>query len=583
MLKIDKTRYVNIQSHEESGLDLSPGFNVVTGPSEGGKTVTMRGDRLLVENKPQGNPWVRKDSNNEPVGTLQVTHEYTNGYKVARVRGKSVNRYIITDPEGKETTLEGFGLDVPDEVLAVTGIRPAVFFDNGKGDRFAPILNFAFQMDAPFLLSETPSLGAKVFGRLAGSEIVDAALSDLNADVYDANRRKRLAEDEITQKEAALTGYEGLDQIRAQFDRSEIMFNTVQADAGRLKQLEALAAELGKVDAGLIRVKGVLEALAFVTRAELKLAGIKLVQNGIERLAGLSVDYTLVNADLAYNNYTLIQLADINALDNALVGIRANQERVARLEDLEDGYRITRYEIGDCKQLLFLLEQVPEAGEKLRQLQGQAAGMDALTSLLTSYTVNEENLRTVTEKLQQVTTVDQAGVQLTQVRDDRIKMDQLADLHIEFNAMVGQIRNVDGRLQLIGDPENAGQVLTKVREAFERWRRLCELQLDNDWNDRELEDARLAIMAADNAVVVAEKEYSQALFEARVCPTCGQSTKPVDEKVKAIVEDLLDDLADRRGLGYEWDKIEPDVKAEIRETWETVVGYELRGGLPNGN
>lgn len=38
-----------------------------------------------------------------------------------------------------------------------------------------------------------------------------------------------------------------------------------------------------------------------------------------------------------------------------------------------------------------------------------------------------------------------------------------------------------------------------------------------------------------------------------------------------IVQALLDDLTDRRGLKWEWDKIDDDVKSEIIGAWERIV------------
>lgn len=38
-----------------------------------------------------------------------------------------------------------------------------------------------------------------------------------------------------------------------------------------------------------------------------------------------------------------------------------------------------------------------------------------------------------------------------------------------------------------------------------------------------------------------------------------------------IVDALLDDMTDRRGLRQEWDNIDDDVQAEIRKTWIKIV------------
>jgi hypothetical protein len=44
-----------------------------------------------------------------------------------------------------------------------------------------------------------------------------------------------------------------------------------------------------------------------------------------------------------------------------------------------------------------------------------------------------------------------------------------------------------------------------------------------------------------------------------------------DEAVKAV-DRIVEDLRDRRGLKWEWNKIDETVQAEIREAWALIVG-----------
>lgn len=45
---------------------------------------------------------------------------------------------------------------------------------------------------------------------------------------------------------------------------------------------------------------------------------------------------------------------------------------------------------------------------------------------------------------------------------------------------------------------------------------------------------------------------------------------------KSVVEKILDDLTDRRGLRHEWERLDDDVKDEIRQKWEEIVKDEAR-------
>lgn len=49
-----------------------------------------------------------------------------------------------------------------------------------------------------------------------------------------------------------------------------------------------------------------------------------------------------------------------------------------------------------------------------------------------------------------------------------------------------------------------------------------------------------------------------------------------------IVESIVDDLTDRRGLRHEWDGIDEDIQKEIMETWATIVQASLDRLSANG-
>jgi len=44
-----------------------------------------------------------------------------------------------------------------------------------------------------------------------------------------------------------------------------------------------------------------------------------------------------------------------------------------------------------------------------------------------------------------------------------------------------------------------------------------------------------------------------------------------EQEVENIVDELLLDLADRGGLGDEWDMIDEDIQQEIRDRWLEII------------
>lgn len=46
-------------------------------------------------------------------------------------------------------------------------------------------------------------------------------------------------------------------------------------------------------------------------------------------------------------------------------------------------------------------------------------------------------------------------------------------------------------------------------------------------------------------------------------------------KAENIVDAIIEDFTDRRGLRQEWEQIDADVQAEIRQTWIDIVEAKL--------
>jgi geranylgeranyl pyrophosphate synthase len=44
-----------------------------------------------------------------------------------------------------------------------------------------------------------------------------------------------------------------------------------------------------------------------------------------------------------------------------------------------------------------------------------------------------------------------------------------------------------------------------------------------------------------------------------------------DVMARLIVDDIVDDISDRRGLKSEWYAIDEDIQKEIKDTWKNII------------
>src|SRR4030066_1118308 len=176
----------NFQAHKESIIDLSLGINVVIGSSDSGKTAVLRALRWCINNRPSGKAYISywnrdKDGNPKEGTSVSVIKGLL---KVKRERSEKFNGYDF----GEDDKLEALKTDVPQEVSS--------FFNLSE-------VNIQKQMEAPFLLSESPAEIARFFNEIIHLDLIDTVLSKaelmrrrLNQDLSAAvEKEKTLSED----------------------------------------------------------------------------------------------------------------------------------------------------------------------------------------------------------------------------------------------------------------------------------------------------------------------------------------------------------------------------------------------------
>lgn len=234
-MKIQEVTIEGFQSHVQSTFNLSPGLTVITGPSDAGKTAIIRALRWFAFNEPTGEAFLHTIRN--PDGSIKQAAEQ------ARVAVTFDDGTVITKTRRKGKTVythSGFPspwekAEVPPEIKETLGLIKQEYGD------FETCLNFAFQLDAPFLLSETASVGAKVLGKLAGTEVVDLAISEVNKKTHQTRNEISYEDKQIGEIDVQLTEYFDLDNQEAALTAVEAAFKKLKDDQATRNELIALS------------------------------------------------------------------------------------------------------------------------------------------------------------------------------------------------------------------------------------------------------------------------------------------------------------------------------------------------------
>jgi exonuclease SbcC len=250
--KIQRVKITNFQSHEDTILSFDDGLNVITGPSDQGKSAIIRAIKWALYNEPRGTEFIRNGT-----AGAKVDIEFSNGFRIVRERTKSRNRYTVITSDGSDTVFEGFGSEVPEEVVKAHGM-PKVMLDRD----YISSLNISEQIEGPFLLSEPGSIRAKAIGRFTGLHIIDRAVRDCIVDIRRENQsRERLLKD-AESVDNALEKYNDLDLIKNKIDTLDQSLNKLDGLINKMKRLGALNKKLYNLKEQVSYVEKVLSITA---------------------------------------------------------------------------------------------------------------------------------------------------------------------------------------------------------------------------------------------------------------------------------------------------------------------------------
>ena len=198
----------NIQSHENTKLEFSPGINAIVGSSNNGKSAILRGLFWIKYNRPLGidtycSHWNMTDKGTMK-GEMSVTVENDSSI-ITRRRTKDENQYIV---DGK--VLNVVKTDVPDDVENALHLSDT---------------NIQKQLDSPFLLSESSGKVAEYFNKIVRLDIIDKVLSNA-----ESQRRKTKQEIERTEKqieilENKLSSFDWMDGVENLIHKVEVLTN----------------------------------------------------------------------------------------------------------------------------------------------------------------------------------------------------------------------------------------------------------------------------------------------------------------------------------------------------------------------
>ena len=221
---INKVILNNFQSHSESELEFVQGVNVIIGKSDSGKSAIMRAIRWIIKNRPLGNSFITKGTNESRV-ELEL-----DDCIIERLRNKKENQYSIIKGKDSEVYKAASG-GVPDEVDHVLN------FDD---------INLQGQIDQPFLLFNSPGEVASYFNSIVDLSKSDTMISNIDRKRKDAIKKADFYFEEMAEKKKELDGFIDVKYLEALVDEVEEKENGIQEKVFAINRIDTLLFQISE-------------------------------------------------------------------------------------------------------------------------------------------------------------------------------------------------------------------------------------------------------------------------------------------------------------------------------------------------
>lgn len=344
---IKSLQLVNFQSHKDTHISFDEGLTVILGPTDQGKSAIIRALKWVLYNEPRGSDFITVGCKN-----CKVTLEMNDGTVIIREREGNKNRYILKK-DGQEQIFEGFGNNVPLEIIKAHGI-PKIRIDRDS----AATVNLAEQLEAPFLISESGSTRAKALGQLVGVHIIDAAQRKAIKDLVDLEQRKRMLNNEIADLNEDLKNYEDLPAIKERIESLKAIINDLKEKKAILSKIFEIKQKLRPTEQGIDEALKVLDRTEYVKQVERIYLEMSNLNDKLTRLKTLKNNLQETERQIAHIRSVLKSTENLSycdkiaqKLNEIIFKAKTYESFLHKITLLDDQIKVQKRKLEDYKKV----------------------------------------------------------------------------------------------------------------------------------------------------------------------------------------------------------------------------------------
>lgn len=463
MINLKDLHVKNFQSHKDTRVEFSPNITMFLGESDTGKTSLFRMIELISKNQPRGVAYITAGTT-KATGTLTLV----NDVEVVRERTKTVNRYVIHNPDGTSRNFEGFGIDVPPDVVEALDHRPIFIDHDMKLD-----LNFAKQLDGHFLLTENDAAKAKIIDGLAKINVFNIALRKENTKLTNLNLHIRGLEGELGNKKEELKEYEGIEMLGGQIDALDELI-------GRMEYIE----------------------------------------NRLEQLNALNQQYQNIQSEIAHNEMIVGKLGNIAEADQILKNVTILAQKKAMLTTLNQQFITNEQQIQENEKTVQMKPAIVQVANLYNEIVTRFNKSEQFKQLHYNYLSVNDSINKGTAYVERISVVKEAEVVLNELTALSKRKEELAYLGNALHNVSNQLEHEQNTVSKLSDIRNVDSYIQQLSEKNARKTQLQAMQTELFNSERNIVASMQEVERATLEVNSAKQNYASALKEMKKCPVC---------------------------------------------------------------
>jgi len=329
-MRIKQIKLNNFMNHVDSTFDCSEFLTCITGPNDSGKSVVLYAIRWFSSGEPKGDQVISNFRGKKAKKcSVELIMEDNSNFIKERT---SNNITLFKAPAwGKQWSKS----DLPKEIADVIQIKPYKFGSLEFN------LNFSFQLDSPFLISEAASMGAVVISKFSGTEVIDLVNKDLEKENWHLNKDNNTLEKSIEDKNSEIVQYDFLKNSSKELEACNRDLNVLEKNIALYNRTIVLNNSykdyLIKLNSINCKLKLVTEK--FIDSLNCRLNKIDRKSSYLDDLYKIKKQYDFKTNELNTQNRHLVKLKELSELKVRASAYLVNYTVFYNTVKIKDNYK----------------------------------------------------------------------------------------------------------------------------------------------------------------------------------------------------------------------------------------------------